>query len=135
MKLQKLVFYSHAYSLSRFGEPLFPETFEAWVNGPVCPELFNVHRGKFIVGPGEIAPDGEKIASLSNVALSVEAAVSTLGGMDGRALSELTHREDPWVDARSGCSPSERCSAEISNDAIAAYYGSPVCTNPLFADV
>lgn len=54
MKLQKLAFYSQALSLVENGEPLFPEHFQAWVNGPVCYELFSCHRGKYIVGPGDI---------------------------------------------------------------------------------
>lgn len=39
MKLQKLVFYSQAYSLVTLDEPLFSDDFEAWVNGPVCPPV------------------------------------------------------------------------------------------------
>lgn len=45
MKLQKLAFYSQALSLVKTGEPLFREQFQAWVNGPVCYELFARHRG------------------------------------------------------------------------------------------
>ena len=40
MKLQKLCYYSQAWGLVWDDEPLFDEDFEAWVNGPVCPELF-----------------------------------------------------------------------------------------------
>lgn len=45
MKLQKLVFYSQAYSLVAFDEPLFSDDFEAWVNGPVCPPLVSGSQG------------------------------------------------------------------------------------------
>lgn len=45
MKLQKLVFYSQAYSLVALDEPLFSDDFEAWVNGPVCPPLVSGSQG------------------------------------------------------------------------------------------
>jgi len=44
-KLQKLVYYSQAWSLVWDVRPLFPERIEAWANGPVCPELYAQHRG------------------------------------------------------------------------------------------
>jgi len=47
MKLQKLVYYCQAWSLAWDGVPLFDEDFQAWANGPVCPELFATHRGRF----------------------------------------------------------------------------------------
>ena len=28
-------------------KPLFDEEFEAWANGPVCRELYNLHKGVF----------------------------------------------------------------------------------------
>ena len=45
MKLQKLCYYSQAWSLVWDEEPLFPEEFEAWANGPVCSELFHKTQG------------------------------------------------------------------------------------------
>ena len=59
MKLQKLVFYSQAYSLVTFDEPLFSDDFEAWVNGPVCPPLFRAHKGLFVVGKGDLRAEGD----------------------------------------------------------------------------
>ena len=47
MKLQKLVYYSQAWSLVWDERPLFPESIEAWANGPVVPALYDRHRGAF----------------------------------------------------------------------------------------
>ncbi|MEE1314623.1 MAG: Panacea domain-containing protein [Faecalimonas sp.] len=44
-----LIYYCQAWSLGWDGVPLFDEEFEAWANGPVCVELFDVHRGMFVV--------------------------------------------------------------------------------------
>lgn len=62
IKLQKLAYYSQAYSLATTGYPLFNEDFQAWRNGTVCPELFVMHRGKFLIRKGEIVlPNTEKL--------------------------------------------------------------------------
>ena len=55
MKLQKLVYYCQAWSLAWDGKPLFPEEFRAWANGPVCKELYERHRGQFVVGRSLLA--------------------------------------------------------------------------------
>jgi len=49
MKLQKLTYYVKVWGLVWDEEEIFPETFEAWANGAVSPELYNRHRGLFKV--------------------------------------------------------------------------------------
>ena len=49
MKLQKLCYYAQAWSLVWDDEPLFNEDFQAWANGPVCPDLFDLHHGKSVI--------------------------------------------------------------------------------------
>lgn len=131
MKLQKLAFYSQALSLVETGKPLFHEQFQAWVNGPVCYELFKSHRGKYIVGPGELG------ASIPGAVDSygqtvVDRVVKILGDRSGQELSALTHAEKPWSDARVGCGEQDRCDTVISTEAIRSYYSSHLCSNPLF---
>src|SRR3954466_11182214 len=48
-KLQKLVYYSQAWSLVWDEKPLFRERIEAWINGPVVPNLYRIHRGEYFV--------------------------------------------------------------------------------------
>lgn len=38
-KLQCLLYFSQAKTINWTGKPLFPEDFEAWWNGPTCPQL------------------------------------------------------------------------------------------------
>ncbi len=47
MKLQKLVYYSQAWSMVWDEKPLFEENIEAWANGPVVRDLFYYHRGRY----------------------------------------------------------------------------------------
>ena len=39
-KLQKLCYYAQAWYLANYGKPLMPNRFEAWVHGPVSPDLY-----------------------------------------------------------------------------------------------
>jgi uncharacterized phage-associated protein len=44
MKLQKLVFYAHGWSLALAKEPLIFNRIEAWDYGPVIPDLYRVFK-------------------------------------------------------------------------------------------
>ncbi|HHU17812.1 MAG TPA: DUF4065 domain-containing protein [Clostridiales bacterium] len=43
-KLQKICYYAQAWHLALEGGPLFHERFEAWIHGPVCPELYDYYK-------------------------------------------------------------------------------------------
>ncbi|HBY79059.1 MAG TPA: hypothetical protein DEG47_19150, partial [Cyanobacteria bacterium UBA11148] len=58
MKLQKLVYYSQAWSLVWDESPLFDEDIQAWANGPVVPILYGYHRDQFKVNKDTFA-DGD----------------------------------------------------------------------------
>lgn len=135
MKLQKLAFYSQAYSLVAFGEPLFPDDFEAWVNGPVCPQLFQAHRGLFVIGEGDLRVESHPGEVAGKRAACVQHILSALGRLSGQQLSELTHAEKPWLDARNGCADGDRCSNIIPKQSIREYYGSSACTNIAFTSL
>lgn len=57
MKLQKLCYYAQAWHLVWAEKPLFDEPIQAWANGPVCPELYQAHKGKFDIDAREL-PQG-----------------------------------------------------------------------------
>lgn len=135
MKLQKLVFYSQAYSLSVFDEPLFPDDFEAWANGPVCPQLFRAHKGLFVVGKGDLRVESHPDKVAGKQAISVNHVLSALGQLNGQQLNRLTHAEKPWLDARGGRADDDRCSNVITKQAIREYYGSSACSNVAFANL
>ena len=132
MKLQKLVYYSQAYHLVRFGGPLFADAVEAWANGPVVPTLYQRHKGEFVIRAGRLgACRLENLAPASQQ--SVRAAVGAFGGYTGAQLSALTHEELPWQQARHGLGPYDRSNRPITQESMRAYYGSQVRSHPLFA--
>jgi uncharacterized phage-associated protein len=50
--------------------------------------------------------------------------LNTYGKKTSQWLSDLTHAESPWRDARGDLAPGERGSSEITPAAMAEYYGS-----------
>ena len=99
MKLQKLAFYAQVQHLVTTGVPLFPENFQAWRGGPVIPELYALHRGKFLIRPGELE-GGDASALTDPERVLVDSICAAMGDMTGAELSERTHLESPWLDAR-----------------------------------
>jgi uncharacterized phage-associated protein len=120
MKLQKLVYYSQAWSLVWDEEPLFRNRIEAWANGPVVPDLYREHKGKFKVSAW---PKGDASKLSPAQRKTVDAVLKFYGGKSSQWLSDLTHRESPWVEARSGLLPGDPGTREIGHAAMAEYYG------------
>ncbi len=121
MKLQKLVYYSQAWHLVWDDEVLFDERVEAWANGPVVRDLYARHRTKFSV---RTWPWGDPNALANSERETIDAVLRFYGDKPAHWLSELTHSEPPWADARKGLSPGDRSSREITQAAMAEYYGS-----------
>ncbi len=121
MKLQKLVYYSQAWSLVWDEKPIFPEDIEAWANGPVVRGLFNAHRGQYTVS----TIDNGSSDNLSQIEKeTVDAVLKYYGDKPSQWLSDLTHMEDPWKNARAGMSDNSRGSKAIQHSDIADYYSS-----------
>lgn len=120
MKLQKLCYYAQAWSLVWDDEPLFDEDFRAWVNGPVCFELFAQTRGRFSITEGD--EPGDLNALSDEQKDSIDHVIDFYGGRDAQYLSELTHLEDPWILARNGLPMGAPCENVISKESMAMYY-------------
>jgi uncharacterized phage-associated protein len=120
MKLQKLVYYSQAWSLVWDDRELFTDRIEAWANGPVCPELYHAHRGSFVVST--VGGNADNLDYIGKE--TIDAVLGVYGDKTAKWLSDLTHSEDPWIEAREGLDPGERCSRQITPAAMVEYYGS-----------
>lgn len=121
MKLQKLVYYSQAWALVWDERPLFAEKIEAWTNGPVVPELYKVHRGQFKVSSW---PLGDPANLTPTERETVDGVLAFYGDKASQWLSDLTHAESPWRDARIGLAPNDPGSREITLASMAEYYES-----------
>ena len=112
MKLEKLVYYCQSWSLVWEERPLFGARIEAWANGPVVPELYEKHRGRYEVkdwdwGNPEALDHEEK--------LTVNAVIKHYAKHSAFWLSQLTHDEAPWKIARTGLADNGPSNEEITH--------------------
>ena len=119
-KLQKLVYYAQAWSLVWDQRPLFRDRIEAWANGPVCPSLYSHHRGQFII---DEVP-GDPNALDGGARETIDAVLDYYGDKQPQWLSDLTHLEQPWIQARGDLPPGVPGYTEITRDSMVAYYES-----------
>ncbi len=122
MKLQKLVYYCQAWSLAWDEMPLFPEDFEAWANGPVCPQLYEKHRGLFRLYDDFLnnVPD---YAFMDAETDTMDSVLNHYGDKSPEWLSQLTHMEYPWKAARGDTPLGEPCHNIITKESMMDYYG------------
>lgn len=119
MKLQKLVYYSQAWSLVWDEAPIFKDPIEAWANGPVVRALFDYHRGLFDLShvltgnPDLLSPEQKE---------TIDAVLQFYGDQTAQWLIDLSHTEQPWLSARRGLPPTERGNQEVSLASMAEYY-------------
>lgn len=121
MKLQKLIYYSQAWSMVWDERTLFESDFEAWANGPVLPSVYEIHRGKFLVDVSLF-----KMGDASNLdddaSDTVDQVLKVYGSKTAQWLSNLTHDESPWKDARGDLPPMDRSNKVIEKGRIHEYY-------------
>ena len=124
-KLQKLCYYAQAWCYALKGYRLENTDFEAWIHGPVSPVLWERFKS-FGYDPIRIKGAVKPPISDEDTRL-LEDVWDTYGGSTGNALEALSHRELPWIEARKGYEPEERCSVVISPVTMASYYKSIYC--------
>ena len=120
MKLQKLVYYSQAWSLVWDEAPLFEENFEAWAGGPILPALFQRHKGRFEIDAKLFAEIETSLTARQKQI--TDNVVSFYSKHTAQQLSDLTHSETPWKDARGETPSGARSQAVITQSAMHEYY-------------
>ncbi len=131
-KLQKLVYYSQAWSLVWDDQPLFSEEIQAWINGPVCPDLHEKHKDKFEL---EKLNSGDSNNLNQEQKETIDAVLDSYGDQAPHWLRNLICTEPPWKKAREGLSMRERGNSVITIDSMADYYGSINQSDALPEDV
>lgn len=122
MKLEKEVYYCQAWSLAWDEQPLFDEDFQAWANGPVCPQLFAKHKGQFIVDESLFSDLPDYHFTDSQIE-TMDTVLDYYGKREPQWLSELTHKERPWKEARGTTPAGDPCHEIITKESMQDYYG------------
>lgn len=119
--VQKLLYFCQGGSLAWDGRPLFPDTIEAWRDGPVCRD---VYRSGGTLGD---------MSALGTAELTtIEAVLGFYGQKPRWWLVDLTHREEPWRAARGDISPRAHSDAPIAVDALERWFRSYGVTSKVF---
>ena len=136
-KLQKILYYVQAWFMVYFEkERIFNDEPQAWVNGPVYPEIYNQYKHlnrSALLTPKDFEADdideaynqvGQELQlTLSPDQLSfIDSVLELYGSKSEDALVFLSHAEAPWSEAREGYEPFERSTKPISLDRIYDYY-------------
>lgn len=125
LKLQKMVFYCQAYHIARYRERLIDNQFEAWRHGAVLPALYddysylgysNIHKYNEVEYNNMRSEFGEYLTGF------LDKIIDKYSVLTPSEIRELNHREEPWIEAREGYEPEERCNEEIKEEIIYRYY-------------
>jgi uncharacterized phage-associated protein len=92
MKLNKMVFLAHAWSLVLLGRPLVAEPFLAWKAGPASRLLVDTATGLLEVGAW---PEGDSSKLTEEEMVIIESVIRQYGALTGPSLSELIIAASP----------------------------------------
>lgn len=126
LMLQKLLYFIQGIYSALYGRPMFAEDCEAWVHGPVYPEVYNLFRD-FKYNPIEDARfavlygTAEKLTEEEKKVIDL--VLDTFGVYGGKTLERITHSERPWREARKGYDDNIHSNAMLKKESISAYYG------------
>jgi uncharacterized phage-associated protein len=120
LKLQKLLYYAQGYFLAiNCGESLFEDEIEAWVHGPVVPNVYRIYK-HFRWQPinTEIAaPDISQ-----TITDFLDLIIETFLPMDAYKLELMTHAETPWLEARGDLPKDAVCRNTIKIKEMQSYF-------------
>lgn len=127
LKLQKLVYYAQAWFLANKSEPLFKAKFQAWVHGPVIPDLYEKYK-KFGSTPivADVDINDVKKRFNSDQLEFLDEVTRVYMPRGAYELELMTHQEEPWVQSRDGLEPDQPSNAEISEELMRSYYGEKI---------
>ena len=112
LKLQKLLYYSYAWSLVN-GESFSKNAFEKWKHGPVNSEVYQEFKQ---FGELEIPTINISYTNIDKgLAEIVYFIVANYGKFSALTLSAMTHQDDPWKNSKAGI---------ISDKSIKKFYSS-----------
>lgn len=125
LMLQKLLYFIQGISYALNKRPMFYENCQAWVHGPVYPEVYDMFRD-FKYNPIEDARfaifEGTEDALTEEERRIIDLVVDTFGEYSGKVLERITHKELPWKLARKGYADTIPSNETILKENIEKYY-------------
>ncbi len=126
LKLQKLLYYIQAWHLAFFKKKAFDGEFQAWIHGPVNRDIYDLYKDSMYLYSEmslDDIDDDKNIETLDNdLKMHVDAILDGYAKFSAIQLEVMTHSEEPWLEARKGYSPNERCERPISEKTMENFY-------------
>ena len=128
MAIQKLLYYAQSFFRVLYGRMLFDDCCQAWVKGPVFPNVYQRYKGYGYapIRDKNLEFESAKCKLSSDEILTIDCVVDAFGKYSGTVLSYFTHEEDPWKEARGHLGPEDPGSDIISTDSINKYFSNVV---------
>ena len=105
------------------GQPLFPEDFEAWVHGPVIPELYEQYQ---VFSWKPIQKEVTKL-NLPQAAIGfLDEVAEVYFSCNGYELERMTQQEAPWKRARENLPIDAPSNTAIQKQWMKEYYANHV---------
>ena len=132
-KLQKMLYYCYVWHLVLTAEDdsddellnskLFHADFEAWVHGPVIPEVYEKYKkNKYSeITDSELDIEVGDFLNADEID-SIDQVNEAYGELNGNQLEQLSHSELPWITARGECKPLDICNNKIEDKVIYNFY-------------
>lgn len=123
MALQKILYFVNGFSNKFLGGNLFNDLAQAWVHGPVYPDIYdslsyfkadNLNSNNILCDYNFEISDSEK-EYIDNVA-------PLFACFSGSYLRNMSHLTDPWVEARKGLDDDEYSSRYIDQEDTKKYF-------------
>lgn len=115
VRIQRLCFFAQClYIATGDGTPLFENSMQAWIYGPVSPELYKIYSSSV-----EIKYHQTEAPSLpEDVEECLENVYLQLKDMSTEKISSIATHQYPWINARKDAKRGDACTNEISIEDI-----------------
>ena len=127
-KLQKLLYYAYAWSLALLNDDpsdlsnrLFDSPIEAWVHGPVIPEVYFEYKPYGWDNIPQIHNFDSSVFSEETLNI-LEQVWNVYGTLTGNQLEAISHKEEPWLKARKDIPAYAASTNKLSDSVIFEYF-------------
>lgn len=123
LALQKSLYYVQGFYYAFYNKFLFEEDCQAWVHGPVYPDIYYRYRDFKLDPIACTAEIDDSVFTSSEIAV-LDSIAKHLCCYSGKVLEKFTHSEFPWLSARGNLTEAELSDQIIRKEDIGRYFES-----------
>lgn len=129
LALQKILYYIEGFSLALLDENILSSHPEAWVHGPVYPEIYNrfSYYSYHVIDAYEFATYRDLEGLDEEKRQLIDAIIKCFGCYSGKILEEMTHLTRPWQKAREGLNDTDISNIKILENDMQTFFKEICC--------